>query len=453
MARISWEDGLALERDVAILLQKQEEHGIYFDMGKAKYYISLLEEMKDEKYLEIRPYLDYEINIKESKLKPEEINESTGNYRYVKRVYLKNGDYDKSVLSHYSNPSIVAGPFSRIEIEEPSISKRQLIVSQLLKHGWKPTEFTEKGFPQLTVKGEPVESLEKIGPFGQSLSHWYTFNHRQSQMQGFIDNVRPDGRIPSILNGITNTFRHKHKVVANVPRPTSLFGKEMRSVFSVPPGRDFVGADVSGLELRMLAHWMRDDEYIHQILYGDIHTFNQLKAGLPNRDAAKTFIYAFLYGAGDAKIGSIVGGSSKRGRELKEDFFSSIPSLRILVDKVQRFANNYGFVPSVDNRKIYIRTFEGRVMVHTALNAKLQGDGSIVTKRAMVITNELIARQRLQAEQILFYHDEYGYESDSYCSEEVGGLMVKGMNDAGKYYNLRIPIDGKYAIGKDWSIH
>jgi hypothetical protein len=290
MAKISWEDGLALERDVAILLQKQEEHGIYFDIGKAKYYISLLEEMKDEKYLEIRPYLDYDINIKETKLKPEETNGDTGNYKYVKRIYLKNGNYDKSVLSHYNDPSIVAGPFSRIEIEEPSISKRQLIVSQLLKHGWKPTEFTEKGFPQLTVKGEPVESLEKIGPFGQALSHWYTFNHRQSQMQGFIDNVREDGRIPSILNGITNTFRHKHKVVANVPRPTSLFGKEMRSVFSVPPGRDFVGADVSGLELRMLAHWMRDDEYTRILLEDDIHTFNQIKAGLPNRDAAKTFI-------------------------------------------------------------------------------------------------------------------------------------------------------------------
>lgn len=294
MARISWEDGLALERDVAILLQKQEEHGIYFDMGKAKYYISLLEEKKRDEYLTVRPYLDYEINIKETKLKPEEITPISGDYKHVKRIYLKNGNYDKSVISHYSNPSIVNGPFSRIEIEEPSISKRQLIVSQLLKHGWKPTEFTEKGFPQLTVKGEPVESLEKIGPFGEALSRWYTFNHRQSQMQGFIDNVRPDGRIPSILNGITNTFRHKHKVVANVPRPTSLFGKEMRSVFSVPEGRDFVGADVSGLELRMLAHWMRDEEYIHQILYGDIHTFNQLKAGLPDRDSAKTFVYAFL---------------------------------------------------------------------------------------------------------------------------------------------------------------
>lgn len=294
MARISWEDGLALERDVAILLQKQEEHGIYFDMGKARYYISSLEEKKGEEYLKVRPYLDYDINIKETKLKPEEVTPDSGNYKYVKRVYLKNGNYDKSVISHYSNPSVVGGPFSRIEIEEPSISKRQLIVSQLLKHGWKPTEFTEKGFPQLTVKGEPVESLEKIGPFGEALSRWYTFNHRQSQMQGFIDNVRPDGRIPSILNGITNTFRHKHKVVANVPRPTSLFGKEMRSVFSVPGGRDFVGADVAGLELRMLAHWMKDEEYIHQILYGEIHTFNQLKAGLPDRDAAKTFIYAFL---------------------------------------------------------------------------------------------------------------------------------------------------------------
>jgi DNA polymerase-1 len=454
MARIEWKEALDMERDVAILLQKQANKGIYFNEGKARYFISLLESKKENEYLEIRPYLDYEVINEESIAKPTKSNpEPLYPYTFVKKIKNKDGSYNKQIISHYDDPSIVYGPFSRISIEEPSISKRQLIVNQLLKHGWKPTDFTEKGFPQLTIKGEPVESLLEVGPFGQSLANWYIYNHRQSQISGFLDHIRDDGRISSIMTGLTNTFRHKHKVVANIPRPTSVFGKEMRSLFTVPEGKVFVGADVSGLELRMLAHWMNDEEYIHIILDGDVHTFNQIKAGLPTRDDAKTFIYAFLYGAGDAKIGSIVGGSSKEGRELREDFFSSIPSLRRLVDKVQNFVRKYGFIPSVDNRKIIIRCFEGRPMLHTALNAKLQADGSIVTKRAMLMTHEDVCRMNMQAEQIIFYHDEYAYESEPDIADELGFVMVDSMRKAGEYYNLRLPIDGKYAIGKDWSVH
>lgn len=159
------------------------------------------------------------------------------------------------------------------------------------------------------------------------------------------------------------------------------------------------------------------------------------------------------YGAGDAKIGSIVGGGAKQGKELKEDFFSSIPSLRILVDKVQKFANKYGYVPSVDRRKIWIRSYEGRILTHTALNAKLQADGSIVTKRAMVISNDEIIRRGLDSFQIIFYHDEFANESSERDAEETGLVMVQSMGEAGKYYNLRLPIDGKYAVGDDWGVH
>ena len=285
MSKISWEEALALERDVAILCQKQEEFGIYFDIGKAIYFISLLEEYKEDRYRIVREYLTFEIVKEESKVP------QTAEYTYVKKIKLKDGRYTPAVLSRYDDPSIVLGPFSRISIDEPSISKRQLIVQQLLKLGWEPEEFTEKGFPQLTVKGEPVPSLSKVGLFGRALSDWYVFNHRQSQIKGFLPHVRNDDRISAQLNPCaTNTFRAAHRVVANIPRPTSVFGKGMRSLFTVSPGKVFVGADVSGLELRMLAHHMRDSNYTDQILSGDIHSYNQKMAGLPTRDSAKTFI-------------------------------------------------------------------------------------------------------------------------------------------------------------------
>ena len=284
MARINWKDSLELERDIALLMVEQEEFGIYFDEGKARYYIALLERMKEEQYDIIRPYLTYDIIIKETKVK--------GEYNYVKKILLNNGNYTTSVLTWFDDPSMVGGPFTRISFDEPSMSKRGLIINQLLKLGWKPKVFTDKGFPKLTDEGEPVETLEKVGPFGKSLSLWYIYNHRQSSITGFLPYVRADGRVAAQIDSCgTNTFRAKHKVVANIPRPTSVFGKEMRSLFGVREGRCFVGADVAGLELRMLAHHMNDPEYTELVLHGDIHTYNQNLAGLPTRDDAKTFIW------------------------------------------------------------------------------------------------------------------------------------------------------------------
>jgi len=414
MAHIKWDEALALERDVAIICQAQEEHGIYFDLDKAYRLIDELETLKEERYNEIREFLNFEIIKEETKILLE------NSWNYVKKIKLKNGNYVESVLSRYSDPSIVVGPFSRIRIDEPSISKRQSIVQQLLKLGWKPKEFTEKGFPQLTVKGEPVDTLEEVGPFGKALSDWYVYNHRQSQVTGFLPHVRNDHRIAAQIDTCaTNTYRGVHRVVANIPRPSSVFGKEMRSLFTVPPNKVFVGADVSGLELRMLAHHMNDPNYIDQILNGDIHTYN-MNMGQPyltDRDLAKTFIYMFIYGGGDEKAGRVINSTAKDGKRLKDTFLEGIPALANLIAKCKRFSEKHGYIPSIDNRKIYIRTFEGRVLVHTALNAKLQTDGSIVTKRAMAITNYEIKRRGLNANQILFYHDEYAYESDPDCAE------------------------------------
>lgn len=451
MARARWEEALALERDVAILIREQERNGIYFNLGKAHYFLSKLEQLKDECYLIIRPFLDYEIIKEETK---DTNPESEYDWKYVKKIYLANGSYTTSVINWYDDPSVVDGPFCRITIEEPSISKRGLIIDQLLKHGWKPKEFTDKGFPKLTNAGEPVETLEEVGDFGKALALWYGYSHRQSQIRGFLPYVRKDSRIPAECNSCaTNTFRAKHRKVVNIPRPSSLFGKEMRSLFSVPEGKCFVGADLSGLELRMLAHHMDDPEYIKQILEGDIHTFNMHKAGLQTRDQAKTFCYGFIYGSGDAKTGSIVGGSAKRGKELKETFLTSLPLLAGLITKVKKFAEKYGFVPAIDGRKIYIRSFEGRLLIHTTLNALLQANGSIISKRAMVIASDEIKRLGIDAKQLLWMHDEVAYETFPEDADVVGKILTDSMRLAGEYYNLNIPIAGEYKIGKDWSIH
>lgn len=349
---------------------------------------------------------------------------------------------------------MVEGEFSRLSIEEPSISKRDQISKTLLKHGWKPEEFTETGKPKLTEKGKPVDTLSQVGEFGKSLADWYTFNHRQSQITGFLPHVREDSRIAAQCQACaTNTFRAKHRVVANIPRPTSLFGKEMRSLFCAAPGKVLVNADLSGLELRMLAHHMDDKEYIDQILNGDIHSYNQHKAGLPTRDQSKTFCYAVLYGAGSTKVGSIIGGGSKEGKILMDNFFTSIPKLGDLSVKVKKFAEKYGWLPSIDGRKIHLRRFEGKVLVHTALNALLQANGSIVTKRAMVIAHDKIKELNLIGRQTVYYHDEYLWETIPEHADLLGRTLIDSMKEAGEYYKLNIPISGEFAIGNSWAIH
>jgi hypothetical protein len=300
---ISWSEGLLLETEVAILIHAQEDSGVAFNIGKAVWLVTDLENRKNALYKEIRPYLDYILNIHE---KPDK---NTGEFSYVKKVRNANGSLTISTKNFIEDSGIseddILGSFSRVELEEPSLSKRGCIISALLKLGWKPTIFTDKGTPKITDEGLPVDSLEKVGHFGKSLALWYVYNHRQSQIQGLIKNVRSDGRITAGMNTLgTNTFRATHRIVVNIPRVTSTYGEEMRSLFVAEPGRVMVGVDASGLELRMLAHYMADKEYIDLILNGDVHTYNMEAANkdaikhktkqIKDRNMAKTFCYGVL---------------------------------------------------------------------------------------------------------------------------------------------------------------
>ena len=129
----------------------------------------------------------------------------------------------------------------------------------------------------------------------------------------------------------------------------------------------------------MLAHYLNDEGYTNEILNGDIHTANQNLAGLESRDQAKTFIYALLYGAGDAKLGSVVGRGRAHGKGLRQRFFDGLPSFKKLTDRVQREAKS-GFVKALDGRKLTVRS------EHAALNTLLQGAGAIVMKKALDYT-------------------------------------------------------------------
>lgn len=304
-------------------------------------------------------------------------------------------------------------------------------------------------------------------------------------------------RVPSIAFSIgTNTFRMRHKVVVNIPS-RGLFGKEMRRLFIASKGYLIMGADASGLELRMLSHFMKDPEYEHILLHGDIHTFNQNKAGLPLRDIAKTFIYALLYGSGILGLSITCGLTVSKMQKVVKQFLTSLPKLDELIKSVQEVAKKRGHFVAADGRWGRVRKSGREVKVHTALNVLLQMTGSLCVKWGLYIAFQEFERRGIENRLLTIQHDEgqweipesevktisYKIPKENWKKEEenlmtdkkgrrysapvivgekkgkliierhfhiAGHVVCKSFAKAGKYLGIRTPLDGQYMIGKSW---
>ena len=325
---------------------------------------------------------------------------------------------------------------------------RQQIGERLKELGWKPKEFTDNGQPKVD---ETILSKIKI-PEAQVIAEYLMLQKRVSQIESWLEAVGKDGRVHGkvITNGaVTGRMTHSSPNMAQIPNAGSIYGPECRECWTVEDGNVLVGCDASGLELRMLAHYMKDNDYVRTVTEGsskdgtDVHTVNQRAAGLATRDAAKTFIYAFLYGAGDAKIGTIVGGSAKDGAKLKAKFLQQTPALAKLIERVSKQASK-GWVPGLDGRRIWVRS------EHSALNSLLQGAGAIVMKKALVIFDNKRAANKWPVKYVANVHDEAQLECPKDIAEEVGKAFKQSIIEAGEHYKLRCPLDGEYKIGRNW---
>ena len=329
----------------------------------------------------------------------------------------------------------------RVEIF--NVGSRQQIARRLSTLGVVFQKVTEKGNP---IVDEAV--LDTIDlPEARSISEYLMLQKRYAQVHSWLEHVQDDGRVHGrvISNGaVTGRMTHQSPNMAQVPASHSPFGHECRSCWTVPEGKALVGFDASGLELRMLAHYMDDKEFTNVLLTEDIHTRNQLAAGLETRPQAKTFIYAFLYGAGDAKIGTIVGGSAKDGSDLKRRFLSNTPSLESLRDRVAR-ASGRGYLTGLDGRRLRVRS------EHAALNTLLQAAGAIVMKQALVTLDDYARQWKLDYKFIGNIHDEVQSEVAADQAEKYGWLAVECLKAAGVEFNLRCPLDGEYKVGTTWA--
>ena len=335
-------------------------------------------------------------------------------------------------------------PFTKVKYKEFNLGSRQQIAERLMLLGWKPKKKTDKG--HVIVDEKVLSQIHNI-PEAKLINRYLMLQKRIAQVSSWIEAIKEDGRVHGkvITNGtITGRMSHQSPNMAQIPAVYSPYGKECRALWTVNKGYKLVGVDASGLELRMLAHYMNDKDYTHEVVNGDIHTTNQIAAGLASRDESKTFIYAFIYGAGSKKIGSIIGGSERDGERIKEKFLRATPSLRSLREKVERIASRR-WVRGLDQRKIIIR------YPHAALNTLLQGAGATVMKYALTLLEEYVIRKQIKAFPVVNVHDEFQYEVEEKRADEFGKLAVQSIIDAGKQLNVRCPLNGKYKIGNNWS--
>lgn len=380
---------LNLEHEVAWLITQQERNGFPFDKRKA-------EEL--EKTLRIRHYeLEQQIE-KTAPPIPDEI--------FIPKRNNKTKGYVKGV------------PIQRYKPFNPN-SRQQ--IDYLIKEyfGYQPDnedlyEHDEEGKVVRLKMDETTLSFisndetapEELRQFASLLNENLLVSKRLGQLadgnNAWLSMIAPDGRIHGrvITNGaVTGRATHSNPNVAQVPSVSAPYGTECRELFHADKWIQ-AGIDASGLELRCLAHYMHpydDGEYAQEILTGDIHTKNQINAGLPTRNNAKTFIYGFLYGAGDAKIGSIIKGTKEDGKRIKKKFLEATPAIKQLKQKIEDTLVEYTSRRTQRWKRRYLKGLDGRILhvrsVHSALNLLLQSAGAIICKKWIVRTEERMIKR------------------------------------------------------------
>ena len=328
-------------------------------------------------------------------------------------------------------------------------ASRKQIAERLMEKGWKPTLKTEKG--NIIVNEDVLAKVKGI-PESESILKYLLLQKRASQVKSWIKFCNPNtfrvhGRIKT-LGTVSTRCSHLDPNIAQTPATYSPYGEECRTCWTIPDSNNYtlLGCDASQLELRVLAHYMKDKKYIHQILHGDIHTTNQQMAGLETRDQAKTFIYALIYGAGAAKIGYIMNKSAKHGQATKNKFLQNVPALSSLLEKVHTAADNTGKVRGLDGRYFHVRS------LHSSLNVLIQGGGAIICKEWLIQIMKEVITEKLDAKPVANIHDEIQFEVLKEDAEKLGEITKTCMKRVEKILGLDCPLDSEYKIGTTWAM-
>ena len=446
---------LGIEHWFAYIIRLQESKGFGFDIAKA--------EELEMKLNGVRAKLQDELQVMfeptvEKMKKPQGWSLEIRHDNFVEVINAPTKAKLKEELKTRGLKQTMVKDAVSIGVQEKIIpfnpGSRQQIKERLEALGFK-LPLSEDG-KTVKVDESTLKSIEH--PSAKLLLEYLLIVKRLGQLSegknGWLKLVK-DGRLHGRVNtngAVTGRCTHSLPNLAQVPACRVPYGEECRSLFKAKAGYKLVGCDASGLELRMLAHYLATwdgGEYSRNILEGDIHSVNQQAAKLETRDQAKTFIYGFLYGAGDAKIGQIVGGSAKEGSNLKQQFLSNLPALKMLKKLIEQKVKQNGFLIGIDGRILPIRS------PHAALNMLLQSAGAVVMKVALIkLYNKLQNLGWEHGREYTFVgniHDEFQAEVKPELAETYGELAVLAIKAAGNELKLRCPMDGEFKVGETWA--
>lgn len=330
------------------------------------------------------------------------------------------------------------------KITEFNPASRQQIASRLIELGWVPTELTPTGQPKVDEKTLSHCSI----PVAETLATYFMLQKRSALVKSWIKSCTDENRVHCkyrTLGAITNRMSCVDPNLQQVPAVRVQYGKECRELFKAATGNKLLDTDAAGLELRVLAHYMNDDKFTKEVLEGDVHTANQRMAGLDTRDQAKTFIYALLYGAGDAKIGAVVNGSAKDGAELRSRFMSNMPAYKRLSEAVIRKGESEGRLKAIDGRVLRVRSG------HASLNTLIQGSSAVLMKKWFMYVDHYLRRRRIRSKIVAMIHDELVLESAEKDVDATTESVILSISQVNKAYSLRCKLECDVQVGNNWS--
>lgn len=468
-----WRNAFLLTFELFTHLQKQEEYGWLVDREHMDFCIRQLTKWIERIDSVIVPKLPLIVEIEE--------NKKEGQYGYIKKPFLKSGDYSQSVRDWYARNNQsdrdfpVVGCFSRIGFRHTDLNSNTETKDYLLESGWEPLEWNtndsgERTSPKLS-KDDPFDGIE--GKIGKLVAKRVQCRQRRSIIEGLCNLIREDGRIASVVNMLAVTGRATHRNIVNIPKAGSFYGKQMRRIFTSKEGFVLVGTDSAGNQLRQLAGRMNNPVYTKALVDGkkedgtDNHSLTRDIGQLESRDIAKNVMYCLLFGGGDTKLAKTAKKPLGSGADLRGRLYRGLDGLGTLMETLtkqwketarQRFNPKYnrmeyfdGTIIGLDGRPIKVPS-EHQLLVYL-----LQSDEAIHMARAYCkLCSDLNEKYVWGVDYgvVCWYHDEYTIECREDIAEDVKRISEDAIRWAGEYYKISCPHAGEGAIGKNWySIH
>jgi DNA polymerase I len=462
-------DYLRAEHAVQEWSTRATVHGWPFDVQAARALNEKLEDEMNKAYAQLVPKLG---------MKAVPLDKRLGEVEWKKPRWTKAGFYEARMCEYFEidpcsgfegEERPILGPYSRVKFEPLRLDSVADVKIFLFRNGWIPTEWNyKKDENNKKIRSSPKiteDSLEFLGGDGELYKNFAVARSRHSILKTWLENVDSDGNLHGDCFTIgTPSMRSRHSLIVNIPRASSTWGKEMRSLFIAKPGWKLIGADSAGNQARGLAHYINNANYTYILLNEDIHThnaniLNELalemdeiwnKSPKEQREGAKRVLYAFLFGAAGPKLWSYMFGvpDEAKGKKLKNGFVKAVPGFKDLLKKLENIytkTKEYsdGYIPGIAGNRIYVDSY------HKLLVYLLQACEKATCAAALMLTMQRLDAAGIPYIPCIFYHDEIDFMVPEEHAEEAAKISKQAFIDGPKLFGITI-MDGDAKIGDNW---